>query len=153
MSNDSPLRSWADRYRLSRDAQTERLAVTKIKKVCELKRHPAQTFAQLEDVGFPMHLVLAPLTTHDIRCAIPDLMRRPTRAGVYNAHTEALAQQPDREGSLGIVYRWRGSLMAFHDLDLPDLGDFGIYVKIQEKNYFLERVTSLAARLGHYDLW
>ena len=131
----------------------EKAAVAKILKVCGGRSAWTSTFDGLMEINFPMRLVYANISTHSARLTVNDLMRRPTRAGVYNAYEDALEQFPDMAGMLGIVYRWRGSLMAFHDMDIGNLGPFGIYVRIEDKQFFLERLIDLAAKLGPASDW
>jgi len=132
----------------------ERAAVKKILTVCGVKHSTVNTFAGLLDINFPMRLVSANLNRNEIRSTVNDLMRRPTKAGAYNAYEDALAAFPDTVGSLGVVYSWLGSIMVFHDLELcNNLGAFGVFVKIKDKQFFLERLTNLAAKIGPAADW
>ena len=137
----------------AREVRVERQAVRKIAKAAGLKNATITTFAGLVAAGFPMQLVSASLSRRGLSAILNDLMLRPTRSEVYTAYTDALQQFPDFEGSLGIVFNWRNSSMVFHDLDTSVQGDFGFFVRINDRHFRLEKLSSLMTCLGASDEW
>lgn len=140
-------------FTASRTAQVERSAVAKILKQAKLKKSNITTFAGLEQAGFPIHLVVA-LQRMRLSSVVSDLMQRPTRSVLYSAFTDAIQGVPSATGNFGILVPWRNSFWVFHDCDLVGtLGDSGFYVKIEDRHFFFEKLTSLVSRFGLAEEW
>lgn len=145
------VRSQSERMGATRQEQA---AVAKIKRWAKLKKSTASTFAELEDAGLGVHLVMSRERAR-LGTLLSDLMVRPTRSMCYSAYEDARAAEPEFDNTcLGIVIQWRSSFWVFHDVDLGGtMGDAGFYVTIENKTYFFEKLSSLVTKLGPAEDW
>lgn len=140
---------------LGREAQLEREAVRKILVKSGSKNRTAETFSDLQAIGFPMRLTARAPKKRDMQGLFLDLFSRPTKTFPYGAYTDALEEFPDAEGQLGVVMPWfgKGGLYVFHDWATVTLGTAGFYIKMDGRYFYFEKLTSLIERLGPAEDW